>query len=79
MPATMAPGILALPAAMMERMDRVPDALLPLRMMRVAAAMYCSIADYHRMTQLGMEIDREDFVNDLIGSLTGLLQQRSAR
>ncbi len=73
MPATMAPGILALTAAMMGRMERVPDELMPLRMMRVAAALYCSIADFHRMTAMGMEIDRGAFVDDLIASLTGLI------
>ena len=79
MPATSAPGILALTSAMQRRMDSFPAHLTALRMMRVAAALYCSIADYHRLTTAGMPIPREDFTADLIASLVGLLQQRAPK
>ena len=49
LPATAAPGIMAISAAMMRHMDAIPMHLMPLRMMRVAAVLYCSIADYHRL------------------------------
>lgn len=79
MPATAAPGIMALSAAMMRRMAAVPMHLMPLRMMRSAAVLYTSIADYHRLVKVGMPIPREEFVNDLIASMVGLLGQRTGR
>ena len=77
MPATMAPGIMALTAAMMNRMESLASHLVPLRMMRIAAALCCSIADYQRLMTLGMQVPREEFVEDLIASLTGLLEGRA--
>ncbi len=77
MPATMEPGILALVGQLMGHMEAFPSHLMPLRMMRVTAALYCSIADYHRLSQLGLSISREEFTADLIASLVALLGQRA--
>lgn len=73
MPAASAPGIQALTTAMMSRMAPFAVHLMPLRMMRAAAVLYCSISDYHRLTRAGLAIQREDFVADLVASLVGLL------
>ena len=78
LPAAAAPGIQALTAAMMAQMAPFPVHLLPLRMMRAAAVMYCSINDYHRLTRAGFAIPREDFVTDLVASLVGLLGRTSS-
>jgi AcrR family transcriptional regulator len=79
LPATSAPGILKLMAALMRHVESVPFNLLPLRMMRVAAVLYCSIADYHRLVTSGHKISREEFTADLITSLIGLLSAKSRR
>jgi hypothetical protein len=73
MPATRAPGILALSAALLRHVRATPRSLLPLRISRVAAVLYCSIADYQRLTRAGRAIPRAEFVDDLITSLVGLL------
>ncbi len=73
MPATTAPGILALMTSLARHTGASPAHLLPLRMMRVAAVLYCSIADYHRLVTAGHDIPREDFVADLIAALVVLL------
>ncbi len=48
---------------------------------RVAAVLYCSIADYHRLVTAGHTLPREDFTQDLIASLVSLLgtKTRAAR
>ncbi len=78
LPATNAPGIMALTTALLRHIDNVPAPLMPLRMMRVASVLYGSIASYHRLVTLGFDIPRDDFVNDLIASLVGMLRS-SAR
>ena len=79
MPATQAPGIMTLTAALMAHMESFPPELLPLRMMRFTGALYCSIADYRRLQRMGLELDRELFVDDLIDSLVSLLRQSRTR
>lgn len=74
MSATQAPGILALTGALMMQMPPFPPPLMPLRMMRVTATLYCSLSDYARWTAMGLDVPRPLFVDDLITSLVGLLR-----
>jgi len=73
-PATMAPGILELQGALLRHMPPLPPALLAARMLRVAATMYCSIADYARMHGDGSDLSRDAFADDLIASLHALFE-----
>jgi hypothetical protein len=73
MPATRAPGILMLTRGLLQHIGAVPPLLGLLRMTRVAAVLYCSIADYHRLTTAGRAISRDEFVEDLIASLVAVL------
>lgn len=66
-------GALELTARMMRHVGPVPARLLPLRMMRVAGLLYSSIANYHTLTAAGFKIPREEFVDDLIGSLVSVI------
>jgi AcrR family transcriptional regulator len=72
--ATTAPGIIALSIAMMRHIEEIPFHLIQLRMMRVAAVLYCSIANYHTVTLTGADLDREAFVTDLISSIVAVLR-----
>jgi AcrR family transcriptional regulator len=72
--ATTAPGILALSIAMMRHIGEIPFHLVQLRMMRVAAVLYCSIANYQTVVATGADIDREVFVRDLISSIVAVLR-----
>lgn len=74
MKAASGPGAMALSAALIRHIGEIPFPLMPLRMMRVAAVLYCSIADFHRLTSNGLGIDRTEFTEDLIGSLIGVLE-----
>lgn len=74
MPATTAPGILALSAAMMRHIAEIPPELVTLHMMRVAAVLYCSIANYHMLTTLGTPIPRDEFLADLVASLVAVIR-----
>lgn len=77
MPAVSALGILADSARMMRHIPSIPPDLLQLRMMRVAAVLYCSIANYHGLIQDGFVIPREIFVNDLINSLVAVIRSEA--
>ncbi len=76
--ATSAPGILALNMAIMRHIDPIPMHLLPLRMLHGAAVLYGGIASYQRLVSSGFEIPRQEFVDDLIGCIVGLLNGRRA-
>jgi len=78
MPAVSAPGILALTARMMRHIAAVPPSLLQLRMMRVAAVLYCSIANYHYLLSVGFDIPRDDFIAELIASLVAVIAAEAA-
>lgn len=73
LPATSAPGILALIDALMSHTDAATPNLVLLRMLRVAGLLYGSIEAYHRLTVSGLEIDRDEFVSDLIDSLVAVI------
>ncbi len=72
--ATTAPGIIALSIAMMRHIEEIPFQLIQLRMMRVAAVLYCSIANYQTLVGAGAELEREAFVSDLIASIVAVLR-----
>ncbi len=74
MPATTAPGIQTLSAAMMRHIAEIPAPLVPLHMMRVAAVLYCSLANYLTLTEFGHAIPREDFERDLVASLVAVIR-----
>lgn len=74
LPATQAPGILALMGAMMRHLDAIPQELLLLRMFAVTSLLYGSIASYDRLTRAGMDLPRDLFVADLIVSISALLR-----
>jgi hypothetical protein len=42
--------------------------------MRVAAVLYCSIANYQTVAASGAELEREAFVTDLIASIVAVLR-----
>jgi AcrR family transcriptional regulator len=72
--ATTAPGIISLSVAMMRHIGEIPFHLIQLRMMRVAAVLYCSIANYQTVVAAGAEIEREVFIKDLIASIVAVLR-----
>jgi AcrR family transcriptional regulator len=72
-PVVNGPGALELTARMMRHVGPTPRRLLPLRMMRVANVLYGSIANYHMLIGVGIEISRELFVEDLVASLVAVL------
>jgi AcrR family transcriptional regulator len=72
--ATTAPGIIALSLAMMRHIGEIPFYLVHLRMMRVAAVLYCSIANYQTVLAAGADIEREVFIKDLISSIVAVLR-----
>jgi AcrR family transcriptional regulator len=72
--ATTAPGIIALSVAMMRHIEEIPFQLIQLRMMRVAAVLYCSIANYQTVAATGADIERDVFVTDLIASIVAVLR-----
>lgn len=72
-PVTNGAGALELTARMMRHVGPVPPSLLPLRMMRVAGLLYSSIANYHTLVSVGFKIPRDEFVDDLIGSLVSVV------
>lgn len=74
MPATTAPGILALTERLVGNLEPMSIQMFPLRMMGVTALLYSSIAAYHRFVSVGMEMPREAFIQDLIASMAGLLR-----
>lgn len=74
MPAVGAPGIMELSARMMRHIPPIAPDFLQLRMMRVAAVLYCSIANYHATVSLGSGVSRDAFVNDLIVSLMAVIE-----
>ncbi len=73
LPAANAPGILAVSGSLMRHAGPIRPYLLPLRMLRVAAVLYSSIASYHRLCTAGIAIPRDEFVDDLIGSLVAVI------
>lgn len=66
-------GALELTAKMMRHVGPVPPGLVPLRMMRVAGLLYGSIANYHTLVDGGFKIPRDEFIDDLIGSLVSVI------
>ncbi|MFN2427145.1 MAG: TetR/AcrR family transcriptional regulator [Candidatus Binatia bacterium] len=73
MPAVSAPGIYELTARMMRHIHTIPPQFIQLRTMRVANVLYGSIANYHSLVSMGLGIEREDFINDLIKSLVAVI------
>jgi AcrR family transcriptional regulator len=59
------------------KLVEAPPDLFPLHALRLTGALYRSIVDYARLTDVGtLKVSRELFVADLIGSLVGLVQGR---
>ena len=50
--------------------------LLPIRMMRTAAVLFCSLAACLRLRAAGLFISREDFTEDLVHALVASLSPR---
>jgi AcrR family transcriptional regulator len=73
------PGATELSMRMLPFLGEVDPILLPLRMMRVAAVLFWSLASYQRLRTAGMVIPRERFVDDLIMSLVALLAAPTTR
>ncbi len=79
MQAANGPGATELRARLLEHMGAVPATLLPLRMLRTAAVLFCSIAAYQRLSRAGLHVSRDDFHADLVASLASMFRPRAAR
>lgn len=73
LPAVSAPGILELSARMMRHIQAIPTEWMQLRMLRVAAVLYCSIAHYQFLAEFGGAPTRDGFVADLIASMVAVI------
>jgi hypothetical protein len=67
------PGLQALRERLMLYMRTLSPSLVPMRMLRMAAVLFGSIAAYHRLTTAGLYLPRAEFRLDLIASLVGCL------
>lgn len=74
LPAVSAPGILELSARMMRHIGPLPSNLDIFRMLRVASVLYGSLANYQTLRESGLDVPREEFVEDLCQSLVALLR-----
>lgn len=71
LPAASGPGLLALASRMMAHLDFLPPNLVALRLLRAATMLYGSIPQYLLASEV---VGREEFVNDLIASITAMLR-----
>ena len=67
--AAQAPGALALSQRMLTFAPPISPLLFPFRMMRFANILYLSFVDYMRLSNAGMQVPREVFLEDLVTSL----------
>ena len=74
MPAVSAPEAADLSIRMMNHLPPIPSDWMQLRMMRVAAVLYCSIANYHSLDLVDAAPSREGFVADLISTLVAVIK-----
>ena len=72
------PGSAALRVALLRAAGDTPMALLPLRMLRTAAVLFCSIAAYQRLVDAGLDVPRDLFRRDLVTSVEALLRSAPA-
>jgi len=63
------PGAEVLRARLVPHLGDVSPLLLPLRMLRTAAVLFCSLAAYHRLSVAGLYVPRNVFCEDLIDSM----------
>jgi AcrR family transcriptional regulator len=72
------PGSAALRVALLRAAGDAPTLLLPLRMLRTAAVLFCSIAAYQRLVEAGLDVPRDLFRRDLVTSVEALLRSTPA-
>ncbi len=73
-PATSSPGVVAVIDRLMRHASPGSDSMQLLRMIRVADVLYGSIAAYHRLNSVSAEVDRDEFVDDLIEAICALVR-----
>jgi len=73
------PGSIELRARLLVHMHAISPAMLPLRMLRTAAVLFCSIAAYLRLREAGLHVARRDFQEDLVDSICAMFGAKTRR
>lgn len=73
------PGAVELRSRLLANMETVSPAMLPLRMLRTAAVLFCSLDAYQQLRAAGLHVPRADFEADLVVSLVAMFRPEPRR